>query len=191
MRETYKQIGGEMFDFPEFYRRISLCFNSNRREIRICEVGVADGKSAIFLAEAFDNMGKQFTLTMVDNLDYGRSEQLMEIMRNIQRSGLADRINFITLDSLSASCKFPDEYFDLVFIDASHKYEETKADIRLWWRKIMPDGILAGHDATGEENPGVGQAIKEVIPEQFLTIEETEKGYGVWSITKTNGAYVN
>ena len=192
MRETWKQIGGTMFDFAPFYQRIADQIQQPKdREIRLCEVGVADGKSAIFLAEALANQGKKFVLYMIDNLDYGKNEQLTEIMTNIQRSGLADNIKFIVSGSLDASCKFNDGYFDFIFIDASHKEQETKADIRLWWRKLIWNGILAGHDATGEENPGVGAAIKQVIPSEFLTIEETEKGYGVWHIQNIGKAYVN
>ena len=48
-----------------------------------------------------------------------------------------------------------------VFIDASHLYEQTKADIRLWYRKVKDEGILAGHDLNQEP---VGRAVREVIP---------------------------
>lgn len=189
MRESWKNIGGEMFDFPAFYQSIA---NGLQDGCRVCEVGVADGKSAIFLAEALANQGKAFKMTMIDNLDYGNVGQLTEIMRNVQRSGLSEHIEILPMESLAASCHKPDDYWHFVFIDASHKYEQTKADIRLWFRKIMPGYTLAGHDYNtfDEVNMGVYAAVNEVIPEEYLRVTETDKGYGVWSINKSNGAFI-
>lgn len=178
-----------MFDFPKFYQEIASRLPDS---CRVCEVGVADGKSAIFLAEALANQGKSFQMTMIDNLDYGNTGQLTEIMRNVQRSGLSERIEILPMESLAASCLKPDNYWHFVFIDASHKYEQTKADIRLWFNKIMPDCTLAGHDYNtfDEVNLGVYAAVNEVIPEEHLRIYKTDKGYGVWAINKSNGAYI-
>jgi predicted O-methyltransferase YrrM len=189
MRETWKSIGGEMFDFPAFYNWVADVTRPHNNGItNIAEVGVADGKSSIFLAEAFANRGKEFRLRMIDNLDYGKSEQLYEIIKNVQRSGLGEHIEIQPYESVFAAKKLPNELMHFVFIDASHKYEETKADIRAWWDKIIPNGILAGHDFIA--HPEVSQAVKEVIPEQFLRSEQTDKGYGVWYIIKSHGAYI-
>jgi len=191
MREYWKQIGGDMFDFPSFYEWISSTLKTHNNGIaNLAEVGVADGKSSIFLAEAFANKGKSFNLRMIDNLDYGKSDQLYEIIKNVQRSGLGESIQILPYESTVAASKLPNELMHFVFIDASHKYEETKADIRAWWPKMMPDSILAGHDFTAEENPEVAKAVREVIPEQFLKVEQTNKGYGIWYIKKSNGAYI-
>jgi predicted O-methyltransferase YrrM len=188
MSDYWKEIPGEMFDFENFYQRIA---NEMPNGARIAEVGVADGKSAIFLAEAMARQGKTFHMHMIDNLDYGHTGQLTEIIHNIQKSGLGEHITFLPLDSLAASCKFNDEYFHFVFIDASHKYEETKADIRLWFRKIAPGYLLAGHDYnTGPEGINVYKAVTEVIPQEHLQSQETERGYGVWFIRNNNGSHV-
>lgn len=184
----WKQIPGEMFDFEVFYQKV---VNELPDGARICEVGVADGKSAIFLAEAMARQGKKYSLTMIDNLDYGHTGQLQEIIKNIQRSGQGENITFLPMSSLDASCKFPDEYFHFVFIDASHRYEETKADIRLWFKKMMPNCKLAGHDYnSGPEGVEVYRAVNEVIPPEHLQSEETSLGYGVWYIETKNGSYV-
>lgn len=42
--------------------------------------------------------------------------------------------------------KFPDEYFDLVYIDASHWYNDVIKDIETWMPKLKNGGYLAGHD---------------------------------------------
>jgi predicted O-methyltransferase YrrM len=41
---------------------------------------------------------------------------------------------------------FPDEHFDLVYIDASHWYDDVINDINTWLPKIKNGGYLAGHD---------------------------------------------
>lgn len=189
MREYWKTIPGDMFDFKTFYQNVA---NTLHDGARICEVGVADGKSAIFLAEAMANQGKSFQMTMIDNLDYGNVGQLTEILRNIQKSGLSESIEFLPMESLAASCLKPDNYWHFVFIDASHKYEQTKSDIRLWFNKVMPFYSLAGHDYNtfDANNIGVHDAVNEVIPVEHLRIHKTEKEYGVWEINKSNGAYL-
>ena len=55
----------------------------------------------------------------------------------------------------------PLRLFDLVFIDADHRYEAVAADIAAWTPHIRPGGILAGHDL---QLPGVRQAVEESGP---------------------------
>jgi len=187
MRKYWETIPGEMFDFSAYYNRIAEIMPSGAN---LCEVGVADGKSAIYLAEAMANMGKSFKLCLVDNLDYGREDQLKTILNHVYASGLSNFIDTrgLGVSSLDASCKFPDEYFDFVFLDSSHKYEQTKAEVRLWYRKVLPNRILAGHDATNDgENPEVRQALNELIEPGFMQIYPTALGYGVWEVEMSNG----
>lgn len=181
MRETYKQIPGDMCDFHDYYRRIAERLPS---PCRVIEVGCADGHSAIFMAETLEAMGKDFQLVLVENMDYGRDEQQNTLLTNIVRSGLAHKIRLIAMDSLKASCKFPDHWAHFIFIDASHKYEETKADIRLWYRKVMHGYFLAGHDYNA---PEVRHAVDEVLRIdsmlEFTTVESS-RDLGIWQFKR-------
>ncbi len=142
---------------------------------------------------------------MVDNLAYGGDNQLAELIKNIIASGIAS-IHFMPLDSLNASCKFNDHFFDFGMLDSSHTYPQTKAEIKLWWSKIKDGGILAGHDIFSEENPGVREAVEEMIPVTYtrepleetifeptkvLQYYQTEKGLGVWEATKQSFVKLN
>lgn len=187
MQEYWKNIPHSMFDFSGFYDRIAKELPNN---CRIAEIGVADGASAIYLAEKILNIGKRIErFVMVDSLDYGGNEQLTTIMRNVQKAGLSHVIEILPLGSLDASCKFNDNYLHFAFIDASHAYEPTKADIRLWYRKVLENHTLAGHDAITAE--GVKMAIEEVIPANDLKIYNTDKGYGVWAVEKKTDLKMN
>lgn len=171
-------IPGSMFDFRSFYDSIA---EQMPDDCRIAELGIADGASAIYLAEKLQSFGKKFSLHAIDNCDYGKQEQRNTIIRNITGSGLGNSITFWEMDSLNASLKFPDGYFHSVFVDSGHTYELTKAEARLWSRKVMDGWLLAGHDASEKE---VRDAIREVFPVGTIQIINTEKRYDIWLYKK-------
>lgn len=183
-REYHKGMDARMFDFPTFYLFIA---RDLPQDSVIAEVGVATGTSSVFLAETLLNMEKRFRLLMIDNLAYGSADQLQTIVRNVCAAGLGQWVEIIPFDSLVASTRYPDNHFDFVFIDSSHKVEPTKAEIRAWYHKIKHRGILAGHDWN---HPEVRLAVEHVIPPEkeegdvFLHVEETRDGNGVWWIIK-------
>lgn len=182
----YKTIPGEMCDFHTYYERIADNLPNN---CTVIEVGVADGHSAIFLAEQLLHRKKSFKMFMVDSMDYGGEEQYITVLTNIIQAGLKDSVTLYKLDSLVASCKFNDGFADFVFIDASHKYSETLADCRLWYHKVKTDGILAGHDMTSDENPEVKDAVNAAFKEGFVNTIHTKKGLGVWEVQRTGVDY--
>lgn len=76
-------------------------------------------------------------------------------------------IEIINESSEIASKRFPDNFFDLVFIDANHSYENVKLDINLWLPKVKNKGILAGHDYHSGW-PGVIKAVDELLPSKKI-----------------------
>jgi predicted O-methyltransferase YrrM len=181
MPEFYKKIPGEqMFDFENYYSEVAEAVLPD--PCRIAEIGNADGRSAIFLAEKLKELGIEFKLYMIDNCAYGGDEQFKTLVKNVYESGLHESIELIRADSLVAACKFEDGFFDFVFIDSSHRYEETKSEILIWYRKVKELGVLAGHDYLSEENPEVRKAVDELI--DLPTLEQTTLGNTVWYIQK-------
>ena len=166
-----------MFDFEEFY---SIIAQTMPNHCRVAEIGVADGKSLLYLAAKLED--KNALVIGIDSCAYGHDSQRNEIIRNIVKSGL--QVDFMQMSSLDASCKFNDGYFDFVFLDSSHTYEQTKAEIRLWIHKLKDGGVLAGHDYDIVNSEGVVNAVNEVVREENLHIETTTNNFGVWWFTK-------
>ena len=174
--DYWKQIdiGGAMFDYEHFYASIAAVMPDN---CILAEIGVANGKSLLYMAGRLHLLKKNFTIHDIDNMDYGGDFQVNTILDNIAAAGFEKQIVLHRKDSLCASRLFPDRYFDFVFIDASHDYEHVKADIRLWQHKVKPTGILAGHDIEMSE---VKRAVIECAAvKQFNTIPTTNN-LGVW-----------
>ena len=56
------------------------------------------------------------------------------------------QLKTLRMTSEKASKLFKDEYFDLIFIDASHLYIDVLNDLKYWYPKIKKNGIFCGHD---------------------------------------------
>lgn len=73
--------------------------------------------------------------------------------------------------------KFDDGSVDVVYIDASHKYEDVKKDLQMWLPKVKNGGILSGHDYGAFE--GVTRAVNEIIGKPQETFNDSS-----WMIIK-------
>jgi len=86
-------------------------------------------------------------------------------------------IRILRMDSVEASKLFYDQYFDMVFIDCDHRYENVKADIYAWIPKVLTGGgILSGHDYTHKKHTGVKLAVDEIFGENNIKL----LGGNVW-----------
>jgi hypothetical protein len=61
-----------------------------------------------------------------------------------------------------------DEYFDLIYIDATHIYESALADLRSYFPKIKKGGIICGHDYLVCDHFTVKKAVDQFADENEL-----------------------
>jgi len=55
-------------------------------------------------------------------------------------------VHILNLNSLDASLKYEDNYFDYIYIDAEHTYQAVTKDLEFWYPKLKKNGILFGDD---------------------------------------------
>lgn len=76
-------------------------------------------------------------------------------------------------DSVEFLKSFPDQCFDLIYIDSSHQYEHTKKELVEALRVIKKGGIIAGHDYNELYFKGVFDAANEFVAENNFSLETT------------------
>jgi len=136
-------------------------------KIKIAEIGVYKGRGTAIWNVELINRNIDYEYFAIDHF-LGSSEHQRD--GYIDYYGLTlnnlfpilDKIKIIKNDSISESKNYPDEYFDVVYIDASHEYECVKDDIISWLPKVKKGGILCGDDyCVGW--PQVVRAVDEVL----------------------------
>lgn len=176
MKHFYQNIGVEnMFTYPKLYRNMVKKFGDGAKFI---EIGSWKGQSAVFMAVEIINSLKNIEFYCVDIWkgngiidsyenylktcnSKNKSNKLFNIfIKNIEP--VKHIIKPIRKTSIAASKKFSDEYFDFIFIDASHEYKEFKQDLIAWYPKIKKGGVFAGHDYKWG---GVERALREFFSE--------------------------
>jgi len=127
------------------------------------EVGVAKGVySALVLREW---SGRE--LISIDPW-YDRPENEAQARARLADFGARSLIWPVT--SEEAAGRVGDRELDFAYIDAAHDYESVKQDLALWFPKVRPGGILAGHDYP---EPGVRAAVDEFCAAHGLRVHQT------------------
>ncbi len=176
MPEYYKTINGEgTFDYEDFYAAVATRLPEGCTAV---EVGVASGRSAVYLAEALSELCKGFLLRLVDDLSYGGESQRQEIEGHLAavRPRLSGSLQLQVGASVETAAQYADRSLDFVFIDGDHGYESVRDDIAAWLPKVKLGGLLAGHDY---RIPSVRAAVVERFGE--LPAVPTRDGWQVWS----------
>lgn len=145
-----------------------------QRSSQIVEIGSWRGRSAC--AFAANTLG---TVTCVDTWQ-GRLERdtRVGLDREFLNSFLINTQPYsnilpVVCESLRASAHFAylGARFDLIFIDATHNYDDCLADIIAWRRLLAPHGILCGHDYGHVDWPGVKRAVDAHVPKFRLVAD--------------------
>lgn len=165
MNHFYQSIDGwaSIEDQGNLIKRIIEILGD--RKIKIAEIGVYKGRStAIFNVELINN-DIDYEYHAIDHF-MGSEEHDNTIdyysiaLDNL--SPIIHKINLIKNDSIEQSKQYQDNYFDIVYIDASHDYESVKKDIIHWLPKVKYGGIICGDDYI-DGWPGVVKAVDETL----------------------------
>lgn len=120
-----------------------------KTKLRISEIGVYQGRGTSIWNVILINKNIDYEYFAIDHF-LGSSEHEKNIdyyditLKNLEK--IKNKIHIIKNESILESKNYTNEYFDIVYIDASHEYEYVKEDILAWLPKVKKGGIICGDD---------------------------------------------
>ena len=148
--------------------------------VKVIELGVRRGDStAAFLAAAEEQGGEVWSVDIADPRVPAEWHDL--------------QFWYLTVgDDLKVADQLPDNV-DIVFIDTSHTYEQTKLELELYVEKVKSGGLIVLHDtelrrpeASPASDPDfpVAQAVREFVEaDAGRSVEWVEGCYGLGIVT--------
>ena len=142
------------------------------------EVGAWFGKSTNYLAGKIKESKKNIHFTTIDTFKGTQTEDLhlnivdtfngdifYEFIDNTIISNNYGTFDIIKDESKHASAQFANQSIDYIMIDGGHAYDEVMDDIKVWYNKVKPGGIISGDDYNIFQ--GVNDAVHEYFYNQF------------------------
>ena len=150
------------------------------RPIKYLEVGTLHGANLLSVAETY-GAHEASELHCIDPwMDYaeyfeyqGRQESHYKIfLKNLSNSEHANRITVHRGFSSKVILTFPDEYFDLIYIDGNHEPEFVLEDAVLAFRKLKRGGCVIFDDYGCGDPESVKRAVDAFIYGYHKVIEQ-------------------
>jgi predicted O-methyltransferase YrrM len=167
----------------------------------IIEVGTWKGQSAITMAKAIQKRKMATKITCVDTwlgalefwsnlkgtpernllLKNGYPQIYFQFLSNVVHEGVQDIITPFPNTSFIAAKYFIETKIsaDLIYIDASHEYEDVLSDCKMYWDVVRSGGLLFGDDWRWNS---VSTAVVEFAKIKGITIRH--QGDDHWIIKK-------
>lgn len=146
-----------------------LIFLAQQAEIArlIVEFGCYKGRSTRALAD--NTSGIVIAVDPWDGVYYANNNSVHGIKTDVFDEFKANLLDQIHIDRVVPYRMYSQDFYTaaspgFVFIDGDHRYETVKHDIELAFKIMRNGGILAGHDYTHTDWPGVKQAVDEIFP---------------------------
>lgn len=135
---------------------------------RVVEVGVAHGRSAVYLAEQL--IKHQRTDVELWCVDFWPGREFRKIVATLGglleeerepgiQTKLVDLLRIVRCEGARGARLFDDGSLDAVFIDSDHEEPGMLEHLRAWLPKVKSGGRLAGHDYGEPDWPGVARAV--------------------------------
>lgn len=142
----------------------------------VIELGVNTGESTVALLEAVAATGGK--LYSVDIFPRPDTEKMLKSY------GLTGPWEFIIADDMEYIKSWPkDRLADMVFVDTSHEYEQTKKEIAAYEPILRPSGIMVFHDTVSFYD-GVQKPINEFLKNNKWAYENKTNCNGLGILRK-------
>ena len=181
--------------------------NHIRKPIKIAELGCWTGKTTLCLAEiakqldghvvAIDDFSGRSLDILIENARIFNIETLFK--ETIKENLYEDYVTLHKGEAETIADRYAEEYFDVVYVDTSYRYDNMKVVLDAWYPKVKTNGIICGCNVDTILNdefkakmkdssfeylvkyfPGVDVAISE----KFKNVKKTATG-AIWYSKKT------
>lgn len=171
----------------------------------IAEIGVCHGELSRYLLATCPSITDYYLVDPwerypdewreADSLSHWEQERWDEAFDEVleKMAPHHDAVHILRMTSVEGAKKVEDESLDMAYIDALHHYKPMMEDIRAWWPKVKPSGVLAGHDwwDDGTEYAqgmiGVMEAVLETFPREIIHIGSPSENWDhAWLIWKAD-----
>ena len=158
MNNHWESIHG-WFDFSFLYDEVVA---SAKNGDTIIEVGTWLGKSTCYLAQKIKERGINvhfyacdiFTRPSPETPTWSDGQITLTdlsfytmFLENIKKQGVEDIVTPIVESSLEFVKRFGKHSVDFLFLDNDHANEHVIQELVLWYPRVKPGSIMAGHDA--------------------------------------------
>jgi hypothetical protein len=150
----------------------------------VAEVGVAHGDFSEFLIDLLDPT----RFVAIDLFDMEKYPVIWGVPQEVLFKGmthfnfyrhrfaaLGNQVAIVQGPSKECLARLPDEYFDLIYVDAAHDYENVRSDAVLSVQKVKPRGAIVFNDYTMHDpylqaDYGVVRAVNELVHSHNLCV---------------------
>ena len=162
---------------------------------RVCEVGVFNGDHFKLMIAHEPELAVAVDLWRDDGIpsqnDTNRTQEFLDdLYRRFEDDMSVYPFVRVIRDFSTKACdRFPDNFFDLIYIDADHSYEGCLADIKAWYPKMKSGCALTGDDYRHGKTKagtrfGVIKAVQTFIKNNKLEDNFFEFPWKGWGIIK-------
>lgn len=141
---------------------------AKKSEKAIVELGTWCGRSTCCLAKG-SRMGNKVSVYAISLFSL---QNWKNFEKNIADRNLQDTIKVFNMKSSEAPNLVKEE-IGLLFVDASHNYDDVTNDIKKWVPKVVTGGIILFHDYTNPAYQGVTKAVDEAVEKGIIEINKT------------------
>jgi predicted O-methyltransferase YrrM len=173
MNHFYHNIEGWSSEHDQGNLIKTILQENTSNNLKIAEVGVYHGRGTAIWNVELVNANIQYKYWAIDHFlgsaEHNITESFYETAKNNLQPILSDNIVLVNNNSIDASTMFNDEFFDIIYIDASHDYDNVLSDITAWHKKLKKGGFICGDDYTTGW-PGVIQAVDEYFGKDNIRV---------------------
>lgn len=134
-----------------------------REDMKLCEIGSYMGESTFIFAShlLFKEIHCIDPFEGVEEFNKMSNRTWDEVKREFWTNTRHwDNISLHQNYSYNIHDKFPNESFDVIYIDGDHSYNSVIRDLKLYMPKLKKGGIICGHDYS-DPHPQTKEAIND------------------------------